>query len=61
MISLHEKRQADMQALQQLMRHPAGSIGITVGLTIGFLAALMGEASKALLFAGFCRFVASRM
>lgn len=50
-----------MHALQQLMRHPAGRIGITIGLTFGFLAALAGKASKALLFAGFCRFVASRM
>ncbi len=50
-----------MQAFTQMVRHPAGRIGITVGLTIGFLAALMGEASKALLFAGLCRFLASRI
>jgi hypothetical protein len=44
-----------------MFRHPAGRIGLTLGLTIGFAAALMGEASKALLFAGLCRFLASRI
>jgi uncharacterized protein (DUF2062 family) len=49
-----------MQSLKQVMRHPAGRIGITIGLAIGLLAAMMGEASKALLFAGLCRFLAGR-
>ena len=42
-----------MGRMRQVMQHPAGRIGLTVGLTIGFVAALMGEASKALFFAGF--------
>ncbi|WP_161977009.1 hypothetical protein [Dictyobacter kobayashii] len=50
-----------MQALQQVMRHPAGRIGITLGLALGFIATLMGEASKALLFAGLCRLIAGKM
>ncbi|GCF11000.1 hypothetical protein [Dictyobacter arantiisoli] len=50
-----------MQALRQILRHPAGRIGITVGLACGFVAAAMGEASKALFFVGFCRFIAARM
>ena len=50
-----------MQVLQQVMRHPAGRIGITLGLTFGLIATLMGEAGKALLFAGFCRFLAGKM
>lgn len=44
-----------------MLRHPAGRIGITLGLAIGFLAAAMGEASKALLFAGLCRVIAGRL
>ncbi|MDQ6661413.1 MAG: hypothetical protein M3Z24_10655 [Chloroflexota bacterium] len=47
--------------MNKLINHPAGRIGLTLGLTIGFVAALMGEASKALLFAGVCRFLAARM
>jgi len=50
-----------MANIQHVLRHPAGRIGLTVGLTIGLVAALMGEASKALFFAGFCKFLASRM
>ena len=50
-----------MNTMRQMFRHPAGRIGLTLGLTIGFVAALMGEASKALLFAGLCRFLASRI
>ncbi|MHB8598045.1 MAG: hypothetical protein ACYDER_14670 [Ktedonobacteraceae bacterium] len=50
-----------MSTIRQMFRHPAGRIGLTLGLTIGFVAALMGEASKALLFAGLCRFLASRL
>ncbi len=50
-----------MHTLKQMLRHPAGRVGITIGLTIGFAAAAMGETSKALLFAGLCRFLAGRM
>jgi uncharacterized protein (DUF2062 family) len=50
-----------MQALKQLMRHPAGRIGITIGLTAGVMATFIGEASKALLFVGLCRFLAGRL
>lgn len=49
-----------MYKFRQLLRHPAGKAGLTVGLAIGVVAALIGEASKALLFVGFCRFVAKR-
>lgn len=50
-----------MRTLQQMLRHPAGRIGITLGLAIGLMAALAGETSKALLFAGLCRFLARRI
>ena len=50
-----------MHAITQLVRHPAGRIGITMGLALGFIAAIMGETSKALLFAGLCRVLASRL
>ncbi len=50
-----------MNRVRQLFRHPAGKIGLTFGLTIGFVAAVMGQSSTALLFAGFCQFLASRM
>ncbi len=50
-----------MDKVRHVFRHPAGRIGLTVGLTIGIVAALMGEASKALFFAGFCQFLALRM
>ncbi|WP_201360533.1 hypothetical protein [Dictyobacter formicarum] len=50
-----------MRAFQQVMRHPAGRIGITIGLTLGLIATVMGEASKALLFAGLCRLIAGKM
>ena len=50
-----------VNTLQQMLRHPAGRLGITLGLTLGFLAAVMGEASKALLFVGLCRFLARRI
>jgi hypothetical protein len=49
-----------MGKVRQLIHHPAGKAGLTVGLTIGVVAALMGEASTALLFVGFCRFIAGR-
>jgi hypothetical protein len=50
-----------MSKFQQIMHHPAGKIGLTVGLIFGFVAATMGEASKALLFAGLCRVLAARL
>ncbi len=50
-----------MSNIRQLFHHPAGKIGLTIGLTIGFVAAIMGEASKALFFVGFCQFLASRL
>ena len=50
-----------MQILKQMMRHPAGRIGLMIGLIIGLVAAMMGEASKALFFAGLCRFLAGRI
>ena len=49
-----------MQTLKQMMRHPAGRIGLMIGLLIGLVAAMMGEASKAIFFAGLCRFLAGR-
>lgn len=49
-----------MQILAQMVRHPAGRIGLTLGLTLGFLASLRGNASKLLLFAGLCHFLAGR-
>ncbi|BCL79835.1 hypothetical protein ccbrp13_23000 [Ktedonobacteria bacterium brp13] len=50
-----------MQALKQLLHHPAGRLGITIGLTAGLMAAFIGEASKALMFVGLCRFLARRL
>ncbi|GCE13102.1 hypothetical protein [Tengunoibacter tsumagoiensis] len=47
-----------MSKFQQMMQQPAGRIGLTMGLVIGVIAAMMGEASKALLFVSFCRFLA---
>jgi hypothetical protein len=49
-----------MGKVQLLIHHPAGKAGLVVGLAIGVAAALMGEASKALLFVGFCRYIAGR-
>ena len=49
-----------MDKVQQLIHHPAGKAGLIVGLAFGVVATLMGEASKALLFVGFCRFIAGR-
>ena len=50
-----------MNTLRQMLTHPAGRIGLTVGLALGFLATIMGETSKALLFAGLCRLLAGRI
>ena len=49
-----------MGKVQLLIHHPAGKAGLIVGLAIGVTAALMGEASNALLFVGFCRYIARR-
>lgn len=50
-----------MGKVQQVIRHPAGKLGLTVGLAIGILAALMGEASKAFFLASLCQFLAERL
>ena len=50
-----------MEKLQQLLRHPAGRIGLVLGVVAGFIAAVMGEGSKALVFAGLCRILAGRI
>lgn len=50
-----------IKAIQQMMRHPAGRIGITIGLIFGFLAAAAGEGSKALFFVGLCRLIAAHL
>ncbi len=50
-----------MNKVQHILHHPAGKVGLTVGLMIGFVAALMGETRKALFLAGFCQFLASRI
>jgi len=47
-----------MNKLVQMVRHPAGRIGLTVGLTIGFAAAVMGKTTRVLALAGLCRFLA---
>ncbi len=49
-----------MHTLQRMIRHPAGRIGLTIGITLGFVAAIMGEGSKALVFAGLCRLIAGK-
>ncbi len=50
-----------MKTFSRMLRHPAGRIGLTMGLAIGFMAAVMGNASQALAFAGLCRFLARRI
>jgi hypothetical protein len=50
-----------MGKFQQVMRHPAGIVGLVVGLIFGLLAAFMGEARKALFLVGICRYLASRI
>jgi hypothetical protein len=44
-----------------MLRHPAGRIGVTLGLAIGFIVTVTGGTSKALLFAGLCRYLAGRL
>lgn len=53
-------REKGLNTFQKMIRHPAGRIGLTIGVTLGFIAAIMGEGSKALLFAGLCRFLAGK-
>lgn len=50
-----------MDKVQELICHPAGKAGLTVGLAIGIVAVLVGEARKALFIIGFCHFLASRI
>ncbi len=50
-----------MNKIRQLIRHPAGKVGLSVGLAIGVMAALMGKAGQALFFVGLCRFFAWRI
>ena len=45
-----------MGAIRQIMRRPAGRIGVAVGFTAGVVAALAGGAGKALLCVGFIAF-----
>ncbi|HZU66584.1 MAG TPA: hypothetical protein VFA09_04830 [Ktedonobacteraceae bacterium] len=47
-----------MDNISRLIHHPAGKAGLIIGLAIGAAAALIGETSKALVFVGFCRFIA---
>ena len=58
--TFRKEKGRELKTLQKMIRHPAGRIGLMVGLTLGFIAAIMGEGSKALLFAGLCRFLAKR-
>jgi len=57
--TLSEKEKS-MRKFQKMIRHPAGRVGLTIGVTLGFIATIMGEGGKALLFAGLCRFLAGR-
>ncbi len=54
------EREKGLNTIQKMIRHPAGRIGLTIGVALGFIAAIMGEGSKALLFAGLCRFLAGK-
>lgn len=49
-----------MNTLHALVRHPAGRMGLLLGVTFGLLATIMGEGSKALLFVGICRLISGR-
>ena len=59
-ISQFRGRGKTVKTLQKMIRHPAGRIGLVIGVTLGFIAAVMGEGSKGLLFAGLFRFLAGR-
>lgn len=50
-----------MKMVRHFICHPAGKVGLTVELTIGIIAALMGEASKALVVVGICSYLAERV
>lgn len=50
-----------MENIRRIISNPAGKVGLTVGVMFGLVAALMGKASTALLFVGFCRFLASKL
>ncbi|GAC1392232.1 MAG: hypothetical protein NVS4B11_19890 [Ktedonobacteraceae bacterium] len=54
------EKEKGLNTFQKIIRHPAGRIGLTIGVTVGFIAAIMGEGSKALVFAGLCRFLAGK-
>ena len=60
-LSQDRKRGDLMNIFRQVIRHPAGKVGLTVGLGMGVVAALMGKASQALFFVSLCRFIASRI
>ncbi|WP_220199135.1 hypothetical protein [Ktedonospora formicarum] len=47
--------------LTHMIKHPAGRVGLTIGLAFGFLATLRGKTGKALLLVGLCGMLASRM
>jgi hypothetical protein len=44
-----------MTTLHQLLRHPAGWIGLTVGLTLGFIAATTGKTRNGVILVGLYR------
>jgi len=50
-----------MNKLAQMIHHPAGRIGLAVGLTIGFAATVMGKTTRVLALAGLCRFLAKHI
>jgi hypothetical protein len=55
------EERSNMESVRRLVGHPAGKAGLTIGLAIGLVAALMGRASTALILVGFCRFLASKL
>jgi len=56
-----QKKGRQMNRIRRVIRHPAGILGLAVGLTIGVVAALMGETRKALVFVSFCQYMAGRI
>ncbi len=50
-----------MNPWHHLLGHPTGRFGLTLGLILGIVAALRGEARKALLFLGLCQVLAHRL
>lgn len=59
-VTSKQERADMMNTLQQMLRHPAGRVGVLVGLALGFVVAAMGKASKAILFLGLYRFLLRR-